>query len=247
MRKLSIGRLIISTVTALSIAVTLINFSMFSASAFDKSYISEDGMKLGYSIVNGYTKMFLRKSPENYNGKAVVYSGLDITQPYTLTMGGMYVLTHKIDIDKLLSDNDYALTNFDKFNSYLSFVGIKNDKAKEFEKILEEDNIKCDVQMNTLGMYIINSDKEYLYELMEENEYADFVLVNGGVPENMKDLNFDGITDAKDAVLIQHYLADDLDLADDDERAYALFASDYNQDKRIDIQDVTDLLYDLSR
>ncbi len=80
---------------------------------------------------------------------------------------------------------------------------------------------------------------------MENNPYVDFVLVDGKVPSNMKDLNFDGVTDIKDAELMQHYLAGDLELADDDEASYALYATDYNKDKEINIEDVTDLQKDI--
>lgn len=247
MLKSKLFKRIFSVLTVLSIAFTLMNYSMFSASAFDSGYLSEDGMKLGYSIVNGYTKMLLRKNPDKFNGKAVVYSGLDITKPYTFTMSGFYIITHKIDVDKLLSDNDYAVENFNKFNSYLNFVRVKNQKSADFKDILIKDKINCDSQMNTLGMYIVNSDKEYLYDLMSNKDYVDFVLANGKVPDNMKDLNMDGKTDSEDAELIQHYLNDDLELLDDDEKSYALFASDYNRDKEINIQDVTDLLYELNK
>lgn len=35
--------------------------SCTNAAAFDLGYISEDGMKLGYSIIKGYSKMSMKK------------------------------------------------------------------------------------------------------------------------------------------------------------------------------------------
>lgn len=243
MRKKLITRitsLILTAVTAFSLAQA----GVFSASAFDDEYISEDGMKLGYSIINGYTKMSMRSNPQKKSGKIAVYSGVDITSPYVFAMGGFYVLSHHIDLDKFLSDNDYAMSNIEGFDSYMSKVGIKNDNSQNFLNSVNDKNLNFETKLDTAGIYIFDSTNNYAKELMDNNPYVDFVLVDGKVPSNMKDLNFDGVTDLKDAELMQHYLAEDLELEDDDEAAYALFATDYNKDKKINIEDVTDLQRD---
>lgn len=228
----------LSVVTAVSVT----GIGTMTASAFDDEYLNKEGIELGYSIINGYTKMYLSHNPERNSGRIAVYSGVDLTSPYVIAMGGVYVLSHHIDIDRFITDNDYAMGFIADFDSFLRTVGIKNDKAKMLKSSLEADNIKPDLSLDTAGIYVFDSTNDYAYQLMNNNEYADFVLVDAKVPANMKDLNFDEKTDYKDAELIQHYLAGDLDLADDDEDAYALYASDYNKDKSIDIEDVTDLL-----
>ena len=43
--------------------------SCTSAAAFDLDYISEDGMKLGYSIIKGYSKMIDEKKVSTRTGK----------------------------------------------------------------------------------------------------------------------------------------------------------------------------------
>lgn len=243
MRKKLITRitsLILTAVTAFSVAQA----GAFSASAFDDEYISEEGMELGYSIINGYTKMSMRKNQNKKSGKIAVYSGVDITSPYVLAMGGFYIMSHHINFDKLLSDNDYAMSNIADFDSYMSKVGIKNENATNFLSSVKDKKLNFETKLNTAGIYIFNSANDYAKELMDNNQYVDFVLIDGKVPSNMKDLNFDGVTDLKDAELMQHYLAGDLELADDDEAAYALFATDYNKDKKINIEDVTDLQRD---
>lgn len=243
MRKKLITRitsLFLTAVTAFSLAQS----GAFSASAFDDEYISEEGMELGYSIINGYTKMSMRSNPQKKSGKIAVYSGVDITSPYVLAMGGFYLLSHHIDFDKLLTDNDYAMSNIADFDSYMSKAGIKNENAQSFLNSVSDKKLNFETKLNTAGIYIFDSTNDYAKELMDNNPYVDFVLVDGKVPSNMKDLNFDGVTDLKDAELMQHYLAGDLELADDDESSYALFATDYNKDKKINIEDVTDLQRD---
>lgn len=236
---------IISIFLCTAVAFSLTGVGTLGASAFDDEYISEDGMALGYSIINGYTKMRMKSNPQKKSGKIAVYSGVDITSPYVLTMGGLYILSHHIDFDKFLSDNDYAMGFIGDFDSYMKKVGIKNEKSPNFVKSVSDKKIKFETQLDTAGIFIFEASNNYAVELMEKNPYVDFVLIDGKVPSNMKDLNFDGITDIKDAELMQSYLAGSLELADNDEAAYALYATDYNQDKKINIEDVTDLQKDI--
>lgn len=236
---------IISIFLCTAVAFSLTGIGTLGASAFDDEYISEDGMALGYSIINGYTKMRMKSNPQKKSGKIAVYSGVDITSPYVLTMGGLYILSHHIDFDKFLSDNDYAMGFIGDFDSYMKKVGIKNEKSPNFVKSVSDKKIKFETQLDTAGIFIFEASNNYAVELIEKNPYVDFVLIDGKVPSNMKDLNFDGITDIKDAELMQSYLAGSLELADNDEAAYALYATDYNQDKKINIEDVTDLQKDI--
>lgn len=236
---------IISIFLCTAVAFSLTGISTLGTSAFDDEYISEEGMELGYSIINGYTKMSMKSNPQKTSSKIAVYSGVDITSPYVLTMGGLYILSHHVDFDEFLSDNDYAMEFIGDFDSYMKKVGIKNEKSPKFVKSVSDKKIKFEKRLDTAGIFIFEATNDYAKDLMENNPYVDFVLVDGKVPSNMKDLNFDGVTDIKDAELMQHYLAGDLELADDDEASYALYATDYNKDKNINIEDVTDLQKDI--
>ncbi len=236
---------IISIFLCTAVAFSLTGISTLGTSAFDDEYISEEGMELGYSIINGYTKMSMKSNPQKTSSKIAVYSGVDITSPYVLTMGGLYILSHHVDFDEFLSDNDYAMEFIGDFDSYMKKVGIKNEKSPDFVKSVSDKKIKFEKRLDTAGIFIFEATNDYAKDLMENNPYVDFVLVDGKVPSNMKDLNFDGVTDIKDAELMQHYLAGDLELADEDEAAYALYATDYNKDKNINIEDVTDLQKDI--
>ncbi len=242
-----IRKRIIAIVMSVIMAVSFTGLGTMSASAFDKEYISKEGMELGYSIINGYSKMYFKNNPDHTSGKIAVYAGLDVTSPYVIATGGLFFLTNKVDFDRILSDNDYAMSYISKFDSFLSSVGVTNDRASEFLNSIKEKNINFELALDTAGIYIFDASDDYAYELMDNNEYVDFVIAEGKVPSNMKDLNLDGVTDSQDARLIQHYLAGDLELADDDEALYAMFASDYNQDKEININDVTDLERDLMK
>lgn len=244
MRK-KLKKRIISIFLCTAVAFSLTGIGTLGASAFDDEYISEEGMELGYSIINGYTKMSMKSNPQKTSSKIAVYSGVDITSPYVLTMGGLYILSHHVDFDKFLSDNDYAMNFIADFDSYMKKVGIKNEKSPKFVKSVSDKKIKFEKRLDTAGIFIFEATSDYAKDLMENNPYVDFVLVDGKVPSNMKDLNFDGVTDIKDAELMQHYLAGDLELADDDEASYALYATDYNKDKEINIEDVTDLQKDI--
>lgn len=242
MGKLKFSKKVISVILSASMTFSLIGYSSVTASAFDENYISKDGMALGYSIVNGYTKLTFKNNPDSSSGKIAVYSGLDVTNPGVIAVGGMYIFSHNISIDKLLSDNDYAMENIKKFDKFLSAFGIKNERAENFKKSISDEDIEFESEFDTVGIYVFEADNDYALDLMN-NKYADFVLAGGKVPESMKDLNFDGKSDSKDAILIQRYLVDDLTFEDKDEDAYAMFACDINADKEINIFDATDLQY----
>ena len=189
-------------------------FSCTSAAAFDLGYISEDGMKLGYSIIKGYSKM---------------------------SMLGWFYMTNGVDLDRAMTDNDYAMEMIAKLDSHLQGAGITNDRAKEKKAEILKDAKYVYQCFDTLGLYIVDVDKNRADELMNDSG-IDFVLDGGCVPKNMKDLNIDGKTDEKDAELIQKYLIKDLTFDDYDENQYALFVCDINGDKTPDIRDATEIL-----
>ena len=105
-------------------------FSCTSAAAFDLDYISEDGMKLGYSIIKGYSKMSMKKG-QYKDGKIAVYCGLDVNNLYVMGSLGWFYMTNGVDLDRAMTDNDYAMEMIAKLDSHLQGAGITNDRAKE--------------------------------------------------------------------------------------------------------------------
>lgn len=230
---------IISLVVAVSISFSLIIYSSYGAKAFDTDYVNKDGMQLGYSIINGYSKLSIKNKQYN-NKKIAVYCGLDVSNLYIMAVVGWFYVTNGIDLDRAMSDHDYAMEKIEALNSHLEGAGITNERAKQYKNLILKDAGKVYTSYDTVGLYIFDSTDERALELMKE-DYVDFVLDGGKVPASMKDLNFDGKSDEKDAVLIQQYLADSLTFDDEDENEYALFVCDINGDKEADIRDVTAL------
>lgn len=214
--------------------------SCTNAAAFDLGYISEDGMKLGYSIIKGYSKMSMKKG-QYKDGKIAVYCGLDVNNLYVMGSLGWFYMTNGVDLDRAMTDNDYAMEMIAKLDSHLQGAGITNDRAKEKKAEILKDAKYVYQCFDTLGLYIVDVDKNRADELMNDSG-IDFVLDGGCVPKNMKDLNIDGKTDEKDAELIQKYLIKDLTFDDYDENQYALFVCDINGDKTPDIRDATEIL-----
>ena len=103
--------------------------SCTSAAAFDLGYISEDGMKLGYSIIKGYSKMSMKKG-QFKDGKIAVYCGLDVNNLYVMGSLGWFYMTNGVDLDRAMTDNDYAMEMIAKLDSHLQGAGITNDRAK---------------------------------------------------------------------------------------------------------------------
>lgn len=237
MSKSKIFRRIVSFVIALSMMITLINFSTISVCAFDTDYINEDGMDLGYSIINGYSKLSVKNGYTTFE-KSAVYSGLDISSPYIIAVAGLFYITNGVNLDKVFTDNTYAISTISKLNSFLSAMGVKNERAKALKTELEKSDAKITSSFDTAGIFIIETDSDYALNLMN-NEDVDFVLAGGEVPKSMKDLNFDGKSDYSDSLLIQQYLAKILKFDDRDEDAYIQFACDINQDKEINILDAS--------
>lgn len=241
MKKTKVFKKALSLFTALSFVFTLTVFGCFGANAFDTDYVDKDGMELGYSIINGYSKLSIKDQQYKQSDKIAVYCGLDVSNLYTMAVVGVYYVTKGVDLDRLISDNDYAMQHVAALDSYLNKAGIKNERAKQYKSAILDKSTKVYNSFDTLGLYIFDASDERALELMTK-DYVDFVLDGGIVPANMKDLNIDGKTDMKDAHLIQQYLADILNFDDDDEDEYALFVCDINGDKEADIRDVTDIM-----
>ncbi len=230
---------VISLVLTFAFSLSVLNIGSFSASAFDMDYISKDGLELGYSIVNGYSKLSTKAGSNSYS-KTAVYSGLDISSPYIIALAGVFFLTSGIDFDKVITDNDYTMQMAGKLEAFINKMGVKNEKAKALKAELSEDKINIVSSFDSLGLFIIEADNTIATKLMK-NERVDFVLAGGEVPKNMKDLNMDGKTDGKDAVLIQQYLSKLVTYSNSDEKEYIKFACDINKDKKINIIDANEI------
>ncbi len=239
MGKYKIRKRIISLIIAVTTAFTAINASSISVKAFDMDYISTDGMELGYSIINGYSKLSVEKGLTSYE-KSAVYSGLDITSPYIITLAGLFYVTNGIDFDKAMEDNNYAIQMISKFDGFLNSMGVKNEKAKILKAEFRNSDVKILNSFDTAGLYIIEADEAYCKNLLG-NKNVDFILSGGAVPKSLKDLNMDGKSDVKDGELIQQFLVENLKYKDKDITEYLKFACDINGDKEINILDTTEL------
>ncbi|MDO4830806.1 MAG: dockerin type I repeat-containing protein [Clostridia bacterium] len=226
---------IISAAISLSLALTTI----FSASAFDTDYISKEGMELAYSIINGYSKLAAEKGKTSFKTSAI-YSGLDVTNPYVITLVGCFYFTNGVDIDKASSDNEYTMTTIAKLDGFLKAMGVKNERSQATKKVLEDSDVKMIMSFETAGLYIVSADEDFNKSMLNDDN-VDFVLSGGMMPTSMKDLNLDGKSDVEDGALIQLYLAGKLEYDDDDINEYVKFACDINGDKEINILDVTEL------
>lgn len=238
MFKAKISRKIISVLITISMLFSVVSYSTVTASAFDTSYISNDGMKLGYSIINGYSKLSAKSGFTSYE-KSAIYSGLDVSSPYVITLIGVFYVTKGIDIDKAINNNEYTLEVIEKLDLFLNKMGVSNDRAKALKAELEKNNINIETAFDTAGLYIINADEDYCKNLLN-NENVDFVLSGGKVPVSMKDLNFDGKSDEQDGIIIQKYLTEELKYEDPDEKAYIEYACDMNGDTKININDASE-------
>lgn len=232
---------IFSFFTALSLVFTLSFFTAPGANAFDTDYIDKSGMELGYSIINGYSKLSIERGQYADSQKTAVYCGLDVSDVYTLSAAGIYCLANRVDLDRLIKDNSYAMQHIAGLDSFLKKAGVKNDRAAQYKSKIIGSSKKVYNSFDVLGLYIFDATDKRKLELMNK-DYVDFVLDGGVVPRNMKDLNIDGKTDMKDALLIQQYLAKILKFDDDDINEYALFVCDINGDKEPDIRDVTEIM-----
>ena len=229
----------ISLALAITLSFSVAFYSTPKVSAFDTDYLSQDGMELGYRIINGYSKLSTKNKLTSYETSAV-YSGLNISNPYIITLVGIFYFTNGVDIDKAMEDNDYTMSLIQKLDSFLRKMGVKNERAKSLKSEITKSKAKIINSFETAGLYIIKAENEYCKNLMN-NKYVDFVLADGKMPKSMKDLNFDGKSDYDDGRLIQEYLVDRLDWEDKDEKEYIKFACDINGDKEINILDTSEL------
>lgn len=230
---------IISFALVLTLSLSMLFYGTSKVSAFDTEYLSENGLQLGYRIINGYSKLSSKNKLTSYETSAV-YSGLDVSNPYVITLVGIFYFTNGVDVDKAMEDNDYTMSLIKKLDSFLNKMGIKNDRAKSLKSELIQSGAEIINSFDTAGLYIIKADSTYCKQLTE-NDKVDFVLAGGKMPPSMKDLNFDGKSNSLDGKLIQEYLADRMEWEDREEKEYIKFACDINGDKEITIIDATDL------
>lgn len=226
-------------VLAISFAAFMSNPAAVSAFGMD-DLKSESQMKLGYSIINGYSKLSSRSGLTSY-GKTAVYCGQDLTNPYLLALAGTFYITNGVDLERTLTDNDYALGLVRKLNSFLAGMGVKNDRLTSLKAALKNENVSVTESLDSIGLIFIKTDSAFANRLMND-ERVDFVFAGGEVPPSMKDLNMDGKSDSGDAAYIQRYLTGELVYPDDDENEYISFAADIDGDKKHDIRDATALL-----
>ena len=226
-------------VLAISFAAFMSNPAPVSAFGMD-DLKSESQMKLGYSIINGYSKLSSRSGLTSY-GKTAVYCGQDLTNPYLLALAGTFYITNGVDLERTLTDNAYALGLVRKLNSFLTGMGVKNDRLTSLMAALKNENVSVTESLDSIGLIFIKTDSAFANRLMND-ERVDFVFAGGEVPPSMKDLNMDGKSDSGDAAYIQRYLIGELVYPDDDENEYISFAADIDGDKKHDIRDATALL-----
>lgn len=228
-----------NSIAAVIVSITVMLSSIFSVAAFDTAYISEDGMKLAYRIINGYSKLSAENGLTDFKTSAI-YCGLDVTKPYLIALAGYFYITNSVDIDRASSDNEYTVSTIYKLDEFLKKMGVKNERSSALKSKLEKQNIQILLSLDTAGLYIIKCDENFSKSLLND-ERVDFVLSGGRIPSSMKDLNFDGKSDKDDCALIQQYLAGGLVYEDNDKNEYIKFACDINGDKEINIVDVTEL------
>ena len=228
-------RIIVAVISA------LIAFSVLPVNAaFEIDDLKKDDrMSFGYSIINGYSKLSEQSGLTSYK-KTAVFSSPDLSNPCLLALAGGFYLTNRVDMDRLIKDNGYAMELIKKLNGFLGGMWIKNERAQTLKQELKREGVKILDAYDTVGLYIIEGDRSLAQKLMQGRS-ADFVFAGGEVPSSMKDMNMDGSSDRADIPLIQRYLTKELHSPDRDIQHYYDFAADINGDKYVDINDVTAL------
>lgn len=228
-------------IIALFTAVMLLCSGVFYACAFDADTMKDKGeVSKGFSIINGYSKLSAQQRLNDYFS-AVVYSGLDLNNPYFIMLAGIFYFTNGVDIDRVMTDHAYALEKAEKLDGFIKSMSISNERAEELKEKLKSKGIKINSSLDSLGIIFISADEKQAEELYSDSS-VDFVLAGGKVPSSMKDLNMDGKSDRNDAVYIQKHLAKMLKYEDSDIEEYIKYACDINGDKELNIDDVSSLL-----
>ena len=211
-----------------------------TVSAFAADDLKDDDlMHLGYSIINGYSKLSARSGLTSYD-KTAVYCGLDLSNPYLIALAGTFYLTRGVNLERTLEDNDYALGLVRDLNGFLKGFGVKNDRFTSLKEALKQEKVTVSESLDSIGLVFISTDSAFANRLMND-ERVDFVFSGGAVPPTMKDLNLDGKSDLLDAEMIQKYLAGKLTYSDEDEKEYIKFAADIDSDNELNISDATAL------
>lgn len=199
----------------------------------------DDRMKLGYSIINGYSKLSEQRGLTSYK-KTAVFSAPDLSNPFLIALTGGFYLANGVDLERTMTDNEYALSLIKNLNGFLGSMGITNQRAQSVRQTLKSNGIKITDAFDAVGLYMIEGSRPLAQQLMQ-NKAVDFVFAGGAVPPSMKDMNMDGKSDTADIPYIQRYLTGELFSRDSDIQHYYDFAVDIDGNKYEDINDVTAL------
>ena len=198
-------------------------------------------------LINGCSYAALRRYDDNEPIDAVVYSGLDITDPKILFNAGVFYVSNGVDFSKLTSDSAYSTNLAKKFDKQLKEKGILNTKAQKFYKCYS-DSFKESVKLkfDTLGAYTFKAKKQDI-EKMLADENTDFVIAGSEFMLKKGDLNSDGNLDKKDVRILNNVISKKYSYLNSLEEKFIEYSSDYNEDEYSDVNDVTALQISIKR
>ncbi len=163
--------------------VLLIAFAAFlgnspTVSAFGMDDLKSDSrMQLGYSIINGYSKLSARSGLTDYS-KTAVYCGQDLSNPYLLALAGTFYFTNGVDLERTLTDNGYALGLVRKLNAFLERMGVKNERLTSLKAALKNEKVPVTESLDSVGLLFIKTDSAFAGRLMNDDR-VDFVFAGG--------------------------------------------------------------------
>ena len=132
----------VKKIIAVLAALSVLCCGVFSASAaFDMDDLQKDDrLALGYSIINGYSKLSEQSGLTNYR-KTAVYSGLDLKDAYLMALAGGFYLANSVDLERTIHDNAYALSLVRKLDGFLKGMWVKNERAQQLRRELNKRGI----------------------------------------------------------------------------------------------------------
>ncbi len=125
--------------------VLLIAFAAFlgnspTVSAFGMDDLKSDSrMQLGYSIINGYSKLSARSGLTDYSKTAT------------------------------LTDNGYALGLVRKLNAFLERMGVKNERLTSLKAALKNEKVPVTESLDSVGLLFIKTDSAFAGRLMNDD------------------------------------------------------------------------------
>lgn len=226
------------TCVIISAVVLIMSTVCVFAKSYDKS--SFENAEEYFALINGCSSVTLKNYDNDDVVDAIVYCGLDLSNPKIMFYLSMFYISNNIDKEKLTSDPTYSTQIVKNLNDYLANKGVENSKSDDFVKKYNSEILENKLNFPVIGAYTLKAKKTVVQKMLDDSN-TDFVIVGTVFMLSQGDVNADGKINSNDVKSLQCLTAELIKSGSSLEEQFYLYSADLNGDGKININDATAL------